>query len=101
VLDDAATQLLRARENGGPARQLIRARGTLNPDSTNRVYISKTLSQETKFSNADFLSWSLSNIPLGSSTPALLNKMTRHQGFFLPVVTARYTAVTAATAGVR
>jgi phage terminase large subunit-like protein len=23
VLDDAATQLLRARENGGPARQLI------------------------------------------------------------------------------
>jgi hypothetical protein len=29
------------------------------------------------FSNAYFLPWSLSNIPLGSSTPALLNKMTR------------------------
>jgi hypothetical protein len=38
----------------------------------------KTLSQETIFSNANFLTWSLSNIPLGSSTPALLNKRTHH-----------------------
>jgi hypothetical protein len=38
----------------------------------------KTLSQETIFSNANFLAWSLSNIPLGSSTPALLNKRAHH-----------------------
>jgi hypothetical protein len=50
--------------------------GTPNPDSTHGVYISKTLSQETILSNADFLAWSLSNIPLGCSTPALLNKST-------------------------
>jgi hypothetical protein len=52
-------------------------KGTPNPDSTHRVYMSKTLSQEIMFCNADFLPWSLSNIPFGSSTPALLNKMTR------------------------
>jgi hypothetical protein len=39
--------------------------------------MSKTLSQDIMFSNADFLPWLLSNIPLVSSTPALLNKMTR------------------------
>jgi hypothetical protein len=54
----------------------VRCEGTPNPDSTHGVYISKTLSQETIFSNADFLPWSISNIPLGSSTPALLNKRT-------------------------
>jgi hypothetical protein len=52
------------------------SKGTPNPDSTHRVYMSKTLSQETMFSNVDFLPWSLCNIPLGSSTPALLNKRT-------------------------
>jgi hypothetical protein len=52
--------------------------GTPNPDSTHGVYISKTLSQETIFSNANFLVWSLFNIPLGSFTPALLNKRTHH-----------------------
>jgi hypothetical protein len=51
-------------------------KGTPNPDSTHGVYISKTLSQETIFSNANFLPWSVSNIPLGSSTLALLNKRT-------------------------
>jgi hypothetical protein len=49
---------------------------SINPDSTHGAYISKTLSQETIFSDADFLSWSLSNIPLGSFAPALLNKRT-------------------------
>jgi hypothetical protein len=39
-------------------------------------YISKTLLQETIFSDVDFLLWSLSNIPFRSSTPALLNKRT-------------------------
>jgi hypothetical protein len=34
-------------------------KGTPNPDSTHRVYMSKTLSQETMFSNANFLPWSL------------------------------------------
>jgi hypothetical protein len=38
----------------------------------------KTLSQKTIFSDADFLQWSLSNIHLGCSTPALLNKRTHH-----------------------
>jgi hypothetical protein len=52
--------------------------GTPNPDSTHGVYISNTLSQKTIFSNADFLPLSLSNIPLGSSTQALLNKRTHH-----------------------
>jgi hypothetical protein len=51
-------------------------KGTPNPDSTHGVYILKTLSQETILSNVDFLAWSLSNIPLGSSTLALLNKST-------------------------
>jgi hypothetical protein len=51
-------------------------KGIPNPDSTHKVYMSKTLSQETMFSNVDFLPWSLSNIPLRSSTPALLNKRT-------------------------
>jgi hypothetical protein len=37
-----------------------------------------TLSQETIFSNANFLVWSLSNIPIGSSTPVLLNKRIHH-----------------------
>jgi hypothetical protein len=41
--------------------------GTHNPDSTHGVYISKTLSQETIFSNTNFIAWSLSNIPPGSS----------------------------------
>jgi hypothetical protein len=53
-------------------------RATPNPDSTHGVYILKTLSQKTIFSDADFLPWSLSNIHLGSSTPALLNKRTHH-----------------------
>jgi hypothetical protein len=52
------------------------SKGIPNSNSTHGVYISKTLSQETIFSNADFLLWSLSSIPLGSSTPALLNKRT-------------------------
>jgi hypothetical protein len=51
-------------------------KGTTNPESTHGVYTSKTLSQETTFSNADFLPCSLSNIHLGSSTPVLLNKRT-------------------------
>jgi hypothetical protein len=62
----------RSNRDGGSTK------GTPNPDSTHGIYISKTLSQETKFSNADFLPWSLSSIPLRSSTPALLNKMTHH-----------------------
>jgi hypothetical protein len=40
--------------------------------------ISRRLSQETIFSNANFLAWSLSNIPLRSSTPTLLYKRTHH-----------------------
>jgi hypothetical protein len=56
----------------------LRSEGTPNPDSTYGVYILKTLSQETIFSNANFLAWSLPNIPLGYSTPALLNKRTHH-----------------------
>jgi hypothetical protein len=55
---------------------LATPKGTPNPDSTHRVYMSKTLSQETMLSNVDFLPWSLSNISLGYSTPALLNKRT-------------------------
>jgi hypothetical protein len=53
-------------------------KGTPNPDSTHGVYISKTQSQQTIFSNAKFLAWSLYNIPLGSFTPALLNKRLHH-----------------------
>jgi hypothetical protein len=60
----------------GCQNECLDTKGTPNPDSTHRVYMSKTLSQETMFSNADFLPWSLSNIPLGSSTPTLLNKRT-------------------------
>jgi hypothetical protein len=45
-------------------------------NSTHRVYMSKTLSQETMVSNADVVSWSLSNIPLGTFVIILLNKQT-------------------------
>jgi hypothetical protein len=38
--------------------------------------MSKTLSHEI-IPNVDFLSWNLSNVPLRSSAPVLLNKQTR------------------------
>jgi hypothetical protein len=50
--------------------------GIPNPDSTHKIYMSKTISQETMASNADFVSWSLSNISVGSSALNLLNKRT-------------------------
>jgi hypothetical protein len=40
--------------------------------------MSKTSSQETIVSNANFVLWSLHNISFGSSAPVLLNKRT-HQ----------------------
>jgi hypothetical protein len=38
--------------------------------------MSNTLSQETIVYSVDFVSWSISNIPLGFSAPILLNKWT-------------------------
>jgi hypothetical protein len=52
--------------------------GTHKPDSTHRVYMSKTSSQETIVSNANFVLCSPHNISLESSAPVLLNKRT-HQ----------------------
>jgi hypothetical protein len=50
--------------------------GIPNPDFTHKIYMSKTISQEIMVSDADFVSWSLSNITLGSSALNLLNKRT-------------------------
>jgi hypothetical protein len=59
-------------------RKMMMHKGTHNPDSTHRVYMSKTLSQEIIVPNADFVLWSLHNISLGSFASVLLNKRT-HQ----------------------
>jgi hypothetical protein len=41
-----------------------------------QTLLMESISRETIFYNANFLPWSLSNIPIGSSTLTLLNKMT-------------------------